>query len=237
MLEAFGGFSNFFSGKVLLYVYLMVDFDFFRQECPSISFFFARLGVFLEYPSSRNPQVGLFVSHFTPLKPILLCLYSLIRHSLIEHHLGMAIVECREDDVRSSKLETGLSSNAESLSKVVDIVASKLPSSSSSPSLHALFETCSLKESHLTGFRKRFQFPKDKCIHLPRSSEKAYNFAHGEVCFYEANFLCGLRFLVHPFIMQLLHNFQIASRPRLMLIFVLMKNLLCLLLCLTMSIL
>jgi len=39
--------SNFFLGKVLLHTYLMVDFNFFRQECPSISFFFARLGFFL----------------------------------------------------------------------------------------------------------------------------------------------------------------------------------------------
>lgn len=121
----------------------------------------------------------------------------------------MASVEYREDDVRLSELETRLSSNAKSLTKVVDIAVLKLPSSSSSPPLHALSETCSLKESHLTGFRKRFQFPKGTCICLPRSSEKACSFAQEEVCFYEANFLCGLHFPVHPFIMQLLHNFQI----------------------------
>ena len=109
-----------------------------------------------------------------------------------------------------SELETGLLSNAESLSKVVDTVALKLPSSSSLPPLHALSETCSLKESHLTGFRKRFQFPKGTCIRLPWSSEKVCSFAHGEVWFYEVDLLCGLRFPVHPFIMQLLHNFQIA---------------------------
>ena len=32
-----------------LYTPLMVDFVFIRQERPSISFIFARLGVFLEY--------------------------------------------------------------------------------------------------------------------------------------------------------------------------------------------
>jgi len=32
----------------------------------------------------------------------------------------------------------------------------------------------------------------------------------GEVCFYEATFQCGLRFPVHPFIMELLNNFNIA---------------------------
>jgi len=123
------------------------------------------------------------VSRFTTLKPVLLSLYPLIRHSLIKHHLGMATVEYKEDDVRSSELETGLSSNAKSLGKIVDTIASKLPSSSSSPPLHALFETFSLKENHLNGFRKRFQFPKGTCIRLPRSSEKACSFAHEEVCF------------------------------------------------------
>ena len=122
----------------------------------------------------------------------------------------MASIEYRADDVRSSELEMGLSSNAKSLSKVVDTTASKLPSSSSSRLLHALSKSCSLKESHLKGFRKRFQFPKGTSIRLPRLGEKAYNFAHGEVCFYEADFLCGLRFPIHLFIMKLLNEFQIA---------------------------
>ena len=47
----------FLLGKVPFpYAFLMVDFDFVRQECPSISFFFARLGVYLEYSSSWGPQ-------------------------------------------------------------------------------------------------------------------------------------------------------------------------------------
>ena len=40
---------------------LMVDFDFIKKETPSISFFFARLGVFLESSSGHRPHVGLFV--------------------------------------------------------------------------------------------------------------------------------------------------------------------------------
>ena len=96
----------------------------------------------------------------TALGPILFSLYPLIRRSLIKHHLEMAIVEYREDDVRSSELKTGLSANAESLCKVVDTTASKLPLSSSSPPLHALSEVYSLKETHLSGFRKNFSFPK-----------------------------------------------------------------------------
>ena len=137
----------------------LVGFEFFSQECPSISFFFARLGVFLEYSSSQCPQVGLFASCFTTLKPVLLSLYPLIIHSLIKRHLEMTTIEYREDDVRSSELETGLSSNAESLCKVVDIVASKLPSTSSLPPLHSLSEICSLKDKQM-GLGKDYSFPK-----------------------------------------------------------------------------
>ena len=45
---------------------------------------------------------------------------------------------------------------------------------------------------------KRFQFPKGTSVRLPRLGDKAFNFTHGEVCFYEADFLCGLRFPIHP---------------------------------------
>ena len=174
---------------------------------PLSLFFFAQLGVFLEYSSGRHPQVGLFVPHFSALRPVLFFLYPLICQSLIKHHSEMATIEYRVDDVQSSELEIGLSSNADSLSKVVDTATSKLPSSSSLPPLHALLESCSLKEKHLTGVRKRFQFPKGTSIRLPRLGEKACNFAHGEVCFYEANILYGLRFPVHPFILHVVNEF------------------------------
>ena len=78
------------------------------------------------------------MSRFTAFKPILLTLYPLIRRSLIKHHLEMTTIEYREGDVRSSELETGLSSNAESLGKEVDTAMSKLPSSSSSPDTPSL---------------------------------------------------------------------------------------------------
>ena len=122
----------------------------------------------------------------------------------------MAIVEYKEDDVRLSELETRLSSNAKSLGKEADTTVSKLPLSSSSLSLHALSESCFLKEKHLKGFRKRFQFPKGTVLRLPRPSEKACTFAHGKVSFYKAAFLCDLHFPLHPFIMKLLFHLQIA---------------------------
>ena len=46
--------SNFL-GKTSFPYALMVGFEFVSQECPSISFFFARLGVFLEYSAGRHP--------------------------------------------------------------------------------------------------------------------------------------------------------------------------------------
>ena len=188
----------------------MVGFEHLSQECPLVSFFLASLGVFLKHFSGWRPQLGLFVSHSSTIKPVLFTLYPLIHQSLVRYYLEMDPVEYRVDDVKSSELETGFSSNAKSLNQVVDTAVSKFPSTSTLWPLHALSESCSLKESHLKGYRKRFQFPKGTSIRLPHLGEKPCNFAHGEVCFYEADFLCGLRFLVYPFIMQVLDEFQIT---------------------------
>jgi len=62
----------------------------------------------------------------------------------------------------------------------------------------------------LTRFRDRFQFPDETRIHLPCEGEKSCSFTLGEVCFYKAAFLSGLRFPIHPFIMELLHHLNIA---------------------------
>ena len=122
----------------------------------------------------------------------------------------MAIVEERDSEVRSSDLETCLSSNNRFEEKDVDIAVSKLlqhsnPSSSSSSSIpfHALYESCCLKTKQLKSIRKRFQFLHGIVARLPRPNKKAYAFAHGEVCFNEAAFSCGLCFPIHPFIMSL----------------------------------
>ena len=111
----------------------------------------------------------------------------------------MASIEYRVNDVRSSKLETGLSSNVESLSKVVDTAASKLPSSSNSPSLHAFSKSCSLKEKHLNGFRKIFQFPRGTSVTFP--TERC---AFTRLTFCVAFVSPSIRF------MQLLNEFQIT---------------------------
>ena len=88
---------------------------------------------------------------------------------------------------------------------------SVLPSTSAtSHPFHALKEKCTLKLNVFNKFKDRFQFPDETRARLSRKGEKACAFAHGEVCFYEAAFSCGLRFPVHPFIMELLDHLHIA---------------------------
>lgn len=119
--------------------------------------------------------------------------------------------------VRSSGPERGSSSGAAADGAVMD-TATSVPPPSSIPStsvvvprsFHALKEKCHLSVDVFSKFRDRFQFPVKTRVRLSRKGEKACTFSHGEVCFYEAAFLCGLRFPVHPFIMELLDHLQIA---------------------------
>ena len=71
----------------------------------------------------------------------------------------------------------------------------------------------------MKNLRKCFQFPTETnmCLPcpgkkgcLPCPGKKACAFAHGHVCFYEADFLCGLHFPIHPFIHELLDHLKIA---------------------------
>ena len=116
-------------------------------------------------------------------------------------------------------LERGSSSNVVEEEAGIDATTtalSRAPSSSHSPApatvrqFHALKENCSLKVEVFSKFKDRFQFQKGTKARLPRKGEKACAFAQEEVCFYEAAFSCGLRFPVHPFIMELLYHFNLA---------------------------
>lgn len=120
-------------------------------------------------------------------------------------------------EVRSSELDTGLSSSDKVVeaNTAVSTPSSLNPLSSSHTVLkafHALKEECSLDKDTLFRFRDRFQLLDETRIRLPRLDEKAYSFTLWKVCFYEATFLSGLRFSVHPFIMELLHHLGIALR-------------------------
>ena len=87
--------------------------------------------MFLESSRGRRPYVGLFVPQDRgAFSPVLTCLYPLLLRSLIAHHLKMTAIEYKDNDVRSSELETGLSSSGKSSNKDFIIVVSKPPSSS-----------------------------------------------------------------------------------------------------------
>ena len=60
-------------------------------------------------------------------------------------------------------------------------------------------------------FKDRFQFPERVHVRWPTNEDKACHFFPGEICFYEAVFTYGLRLPFHPFIMELLGFFGIAS--------------------------
>ena len=110
-------------------------------------------------------------------------------------------------EVRSSELETGLSSSDSPVEMEEDTAVS-IPREVRA--FQALREACGLDDETLSRFRDRFQFPKRVRVHLPQGEERAYHFSPGEVCFYEVAFLNGLRFPIHPFIMELLGRFGIA---------------------------
>ena len=110
-------------------------------------------------------------------------------------------------EVRSSELETGLSSSD-------NPIEMKENTTSSGPrevrAFHTLREVCGLDAETLSRFKDKFQFLERVRVHLPQKEERACHFSLREVCFYEAAFQCDLRFPVHPFIMELLSQFNIT---------------------------
>ena len=200
----------------------MVDFSEVRSLFPLVSFFFVRLGAFLETSSGQRPHIDLFVSRDSAFRPVLIDLYPLLHRSLNWYRLlyKMSMEEGERSVVRSSELETVLSSSDKPVEMEIDTVAlkplslkpsfSKPSSSTKLMSFHVLKEPCGLNEETLFRFKDRFQFPNETKICLPHENKKACVFAHGKVCFYKATFLSGLRFLIHPFIMELFHCLNIA---------------------------
>ena len=75
---------------------------------------------------------------------------------------------------------------------------------------YALEEVCGLDADIVGRFMDIFQFPERVRVCRPNDEDRACHFFPGEVCFYEAAFTCGLRFSVHPFIMEFLDHFGIA---------------------------
>ena len=111
----------------------------------------------------------------------------------------------RMAEVRSSELETGLSSSGGPEGGDTIVSAPRVVRA-----FHALEEVCGLDEETMSRFKDRFQFPERVHVRRPTSEDRACHFFPGEVCFYEAAFTCGLRLPVHPFIMELLGFLGIA---------------------------
>ena len=96
-------------------------------------------------------------------------------------------------EIRSSDLETGLSSSD-------DRVVSE--ATSVSTPCKAWNISCSLSEKDEKRIRDRFQFPDSVKIRIPSDEERTYHSYADEICFYEADFTSGLRFPIHPFVRE-----------------------------------
>lgn len=171
-----------------------------RIACPSISFLFAHLGGSL----GVFPHIEDFVFEGNCLSVALADLLPLLRQSL-DWFENEVRERAEMSEVRSSELETGLSSNGGPVEGDTAV---------SSPqevrAFYALEEECGLDADTLGRFRDMFQFPDRVKVRLPSEDDRACHFFPGEICFYESAFTCGLRFPVHPFLMELLDHFGIA---------------------------
>ena len=205
---------------------LMVGYSKVKRTSPSVAFLFARLRALLESstdplgalsPNGSYPPIEGFVLSGNGLGLVLGDLYPLLHKSQVWFKSVREFLrrEIMGFEVGSGDLERGASSNVDGEGTGVD-TATSAPLSSHPPTLaiahpfHALKEKCSLKIEVFSKFKDRFQFLEGTRAHLPRKGEKACAFVHREVCFYEAAFSCDFRFLVHPFIMELLHYLNLA---------------------------
>ena len=148
------------------------------------------------------PHLENFISEGNSLGVVVVDLLPLLRQSI---DWFWDLVREAMSEVRSSKLETGLSSSDDPVEGDTAV---------SNPhevrAFYTLNEECGLDADTLGRFKDRFQFPKRVKVRLPSKEERACNFFLRKVCFYESSFACGLRFPVHPFLMELLDHFGIA---------------------------
>ena len=95
----------------------MVDHYEIRRLSPSVSFFFARLGVFLGSSSGCRPPIKDFISRDSTLSLVLADLYPLLYQSLnwFQSLREMFVEERVGSEIRSSEVETGLSSSDDTI--------------------------------------------------------------------------------------------------------------------------
>ena len=145
-----------------------------RIACPSISFLFARLGGSL----SVFPNVEDFVFEGNSLGVVLTELCPLLRQS-INWFEGLVRERGTMSEVRSSELDTGLSSSGEPVEGDTTV---------STPqevrAFYALKNVCRLDADTVGRFRDRFQFLERVRVCRPNDKNRACHFVPGEVCFY-----------------------------------------------------
>ena len=127
-----------------------------------------------------QPQVG----EDCPHKFIISSLFPLVSHyTKVARSLKMS------GEIRSTELETGLSSFDD---RVIPEVTSP------STPYKAWNIPCDLLEKDEKWIRDRFQFPNSVEIRIPSDEDRAYHSYADEVCFYKTAFTSGLRFPAHP---------------------------------------
>lgn len=99
-----------------------------------------------------------------------------------------------DGELRSIELKTGLSSSEDY--KVLEVTSLSTP-----------YKTwdicCSLKGKDEGRIRNRIQFPSSVKVGILDDDDRACHSYADKVCFYEASFINGLHFPIHPFLREL----------------------------------
>ena len=160
----------------------MVNSSEVKVACPLVFFFFAHLGAALGVSGDFFPLVGDYIFEGCRLSVVLGELSPILGQSLAWFEGETK----RMSEVRSSELDTGLSSNEGPVEG--DTVVS-VPRQVRT--FYALKEKCGLDADTVARFKDRFQFPARVCVRRPGPEDRACHFFPGEVCFYEAAFKIG----------------------------------------------
>ena len=150
-----------------------------RTTCPSTSFLFVRLGGSLGvFPHLEN-----FISEGNSLGVVVADLLPLLRQSI---DWFRDLVREVMSKVRSSELETGLSSSGDPVEGDTAVSAP-----CEVRAFYALNEEYGLDDDTLSRFKDRFQFPKRVKVRLPSKDERACNFFLGKCVFMSLPLLVG----------------------------------------------
>ena len=118
--------------------------------CPSVSFFFARLGVALGVFEDFFPLIGDYLFEGSGLSVVLGELSPILGRSLALFERETR----RMSEVRSSELDTGLSSSGGSIEGDTAVSTPRQVRA-----FYALNEECGLDADTVARFKDRFQFP------------------------------------------------------------------------------